>query len=136
MRSMFSNYVLVLLEVVIGVGAITLLFTAISDPTLANGLLKLSVEQTTTGDIARVSYEPPVVEESDFIVKNAILAPNSDFDWHDYVQVKDSNNNDLINYVVVTGEVDTSQYGPHTLHFSLNWNGKNIEKEATFYVRE
>lgn len=136
MRSLFSSYALAILELIIGASAMALMFSMLSNTSIASTILALGIEQTTSGEPARVSYDVPVVQPDDFVVDNAILELNSDFDWHDYVHVRDSNNNDLINYIVVSGTPDTSQYGSFTLIFTLNWNGKHIEKEATYYVRE
>lgn len=92
-----------------------------------------SLHQTTLA--SQVDYSIPVVSEHDFIVDNAILDKDSLFNWKDYVHVSSESVN-LIDYVSVSGSVDTSVVGDYTLTFRLYYNGEEIIKEATFYVKE
>ena len=134
MDDFFSKYGWTIVEVIAGLFSVTLIFSIFSNPTLMNLESFQSIDQTTKG--AHVTYDIPIVEEGNFIVDNAILEKDSTFNWKDYVHVSTSDSLDILNYVVVIGDVDTSIPGEYTLLFKLNFNGKNIEKEATFYVKD
>ena len=134
MEDFFEEYGFSAVEIIQGIFIVAILFAVLTGSVLTNSATFKSIDQTTTG--AQVEYIIPTVEEGDFIVENAILDLNSVFDWRDYVTVSASNSIDLKDYISVIGEVDTSVTGEYTLKFSLHFNGKTIEKEATYYVRE
>lgn len=137
MKDFFSKYGWLCIEIITGSIAVAMLFGILSNDTiLQSSLVQQSIGQTTISSPVHIEYEVPLVQEDDFVVDNAILELNSAFDWKDYVHVNASNGNDLIQYITVSGNVDTTHYGSYTLNFQLNWNGKSIEKQATYYVKE
>lgn len=134
MKSFFKNYSWYLVEVISGFFSIALLFAVFSNTTITSGRVMGNLNQTVVG--ANVDYTLPEVQEGDFVVENGVLDKGSTFNWKDYVSVRSTNGIDLLNFIVVSGDtVNTSKPGVYDVTFTLNWNGKCIEKEASFYVR-
>lgn len=134
MDEFFEKYGWVCAQLVSGIITIGLIGGIMSNVHITQSQTMSHLHQSSTN--SQVEYEIPLVEEGNFVVDNAILDLNSTFDWKNYVHVQSSNAIDLLDYIVVKGEVDTSKPGAHRLEFHLNWNGKNIVKTATYYVRE
>lgn len=76
------------------------------------------------------------IENISFLVENGILKRNTVFDWKEYVEVKDTNGNDLKDYVYIEGNVNTAIAGMYTLKYTLKWNEQMRVKEAKYYVIE
>lgn len=135
MRDFFKNWAWYLVEVIFGFFSIALLFSIFSNPVIKGTTLK-NINQTVVG--ANVDYTLPEVKENDFVVENGTLEKGDVFNWRNYVSVKATNGIDLRDYIVVVGDdkVDTSTPGAYKVKYKLNWNGKYIEKEATYYVKE
>ena len=74
--------------------------------------------------------------DTSFIVNGDILELNSEFNWKNYVSASDSQGSDLIGYVIMNGNVDTSIAGKYEVEFILNWNGESISKKVDFFVNE
>lgn len=94
-----------------------------------------SLSQEVNADTARVDYD---VADATIAVTNDILEYGQTFDWHDYVQVTIDGvtKPEYKEYVTMVGEVDTSSgQQSHSVTFVLNWNGKTVSRDATFYVR-
>lgn len=134
MNDFFSEFGWTIVEIISGLLSLMFLMSIFSNSIIINSHSMSNLEQTVTG--AHVSYNIPTVDSHDFVVDNAILEKDSVFNWKDYVHVKTSNDLIIIDYVSVEGEVDTSIPGEYTLVFELNFNGKNIVKQATYYVKE
>ena len=122
------------IEIVCGVLSISFLFTVCSRIQIIEPITFATIDQTATG--AHISYQIPLVEEGDFLVDNAILEKNSYFDWKDYVHITDNNNISLLDYVIVSGFVDTQNPGTYILTFTLHYNGRKIIKQASYYIVE
>lgn len=136
MRAFFSKYGWLCIEVLTSIISVYMILSIYTNTTLLDSDVINSIQQETVSDSAQVVYDVPIVEVDSFVVDNAILELNSNFDWKDYVHVRTSNDIDLIDYIVVDGTVDTSVSGSYELTFQLNWNGKTIVKKATYHVKE
>ena len=135
MKDFFKNWAWYLVEVFSGFCSIALLFSVFTNHSITNGPVLVDLNQTVVG--ANVDYSLPVVQESDFLVQNGVLDKNSTFDWRDYVKAKSVEGVDLLDFISLSGDVvDTSIPGRYSVSFTLNWNGKSIEKSAQYYVRE
>lgn len=134
MKNFFSHYGWAIIEGICGFLILGMFIGLLSNSIMINSFSFSTLNQSVEG--ANIHYTIPTVQENDFVVDNAILDKNSIFDWKNYIHVQSSESHDLINYISVDGEVNTSQEGTYELKFSLNWNGKNIVKKATYYVKE
>lgn len=136
MKDFFSKFGWALIEILTGCFSIALMISLFSNSDIVYSKPVQAMDMSVATQHSAVNYEVPEVDETMFVVENAILPLNSIFDWTDYVHVQDTAGNDLLDYITVEGTVDTSQYGSYDLTFRLNWNGMNIVKSATFYVNE
>lgn len=134
MDGFFEKYGWTCAQLISGLITLGLIGGIMNNVNITQSQTMSQLHQSSTN--SQVEYEIPLVEEGDFVVDNAIIDVNSQFNWKDYVHVQSSNALDLIDYIVVKGEVKTSIPGAYRLEFHLNWNGKNIVKTATYYVRE
>lgn len=134
MDDLISKFGRFAIEAVSGAFIIALTLSLFSNMTIVNSEPFNIMERGTP--VANVSYTPPTVTEDDFVVTNAILDRDVVFNWKDYVSVSTSNGLDIIDYVTMSGTVDTSVPGEYPVSFTLAFNGVVIVKETTFYVRE
>ena len=130
MKDTVTKYMLVFIEGLICMYSIMLVLSIYQNLDLVNG----NFEQSIITDGILVEYE--VNDVKCFEIVDTILDLNSLFDWKEHVIVHDVMDNNLINYVTVIGEVDTSIVGEYKMCFILQYNGKYMKKDIIFYVNE
>lgn len=134
MDDFISEYQWTIIEMISGILSVSFLFLVCSQIRIIEPVTFMSIDQTTQG--VSVSYNIPVVEEGNFIVDNAIIERGRHFNWKDYIHVHSDSNESLLEYVSVSGDVDTQVAGEYVVTYTLHYNGTTIIKQATYYVKE
>lgn len=160
MDTFFSKYGFFILEVLAGVVSIALICLVIYNTDILGSESSKTYEQSVAGTVAqpiesvkvdktlavvnedslKVKYDTLedgtiVSKEEDGVIYGCIKLPlDSEFEWQDHVEAKDSKNKDLSDYVVVDGSVDTSTFGEYPVQFTLVYDGVNVTKQVIFLV--
>lgn len=136
MKDFISKYLWICVEVLFAIASLAMILYIYDNVDLVNSAAAYHLQQTIISENLLVDYEIPTINDTSFIVNGDILELNSEFNWKNYVSASDSQGSDLIGYVIMNGNVDTSIAGKYEVEFILNWNGESISKKVDFFVNE
>ena len=136
MKEVVSKYLWLFVEMIVSIYSILMIVFLYNSIDFVSGGVVQNLEQTLVSEGVKVDYDVNHVVDKNFRITETILELNSFFDWKEHVDVIESMGNDLTNYVVAIGNVNTSIAGSYKMSFVLNWNGQCIMKDVEFYVNE
>lgn len=132
MNHLIDQYEWTIVEMISGVISLAFLMSIFTNTVILNS----NSMKNIAGSLNSVQVEYKVPEIKEFKVENAFLKKDSLFDWKDYVTAVSDDLENLINYVSITGEVNTAKLGKYEILYKLNFHGYSLIKKATYIVRE
>lgn len=162
MTELFKKYGWFIIYLVGAFFAISWILSLVWNDTIVNKTIVNDVAQTTVSTPVQQRSATPKVLSDDFVVDNLVVELNADFNYDDLLSVVATNGDDLSSYVTCsesyettrdhkTHRIDTSgnlldssgnvagkvssTSGEHKLVYILNWNGIEMQKYTTIYVR-
>lgn len=162
MTELFKKYGWFLIYIVAAFFAVSWIFSLLWNDTIVNKTIVNDVAETTISTPAQQRSATPKVQADDFIINNLVVELNGDFNYEDLVTVTATNGDDISSYVTcsesyqttsdhknhkidasgnllddagnVIGKVSSTS-GEHKLLYILNWNGIEMQKYSTIFVR-
>lgn len=133
MEDFFEKFTFLIVEIIIGSIIVGLLISFVIGIVKENEIFEKFISESIDSEI-RTTYEVSSIEDIEFIVKNGILEIGDLFIWENFVSVYDLANNNLIERVHVSGEVDTSTPGIYEVLYTLEFQSQIIVKKGIYYV--
>jgi len=133
MEDFFEKFTFLIVEIIIGSIIVGLLISFVIGIVKENEIFEKFISESIDSEI-RTTYEVSSIEDIEFIVKNGILEIGDLFIWENFVTVYDLANNNLIERVHVSGEVDTSTPGIYEVLYTLEFQSQIIVKKGIYYV--
>lgn len=124
MGRFFEEYGNLIISTLISIFVIAMLFIVLN----ANTLLGLKTEVS-----GNIKCEMPDYPYS-FEVESGEIEGNN-FDWKTYVSASDSDNNSLLDHIVVSGNVNTKKSGAYLLGYTLYYRGYAQTKYGLYTVK-
>lgn len=124
MGRFFEEYGNLIISTLISIFVIAMLFIVLN----ANTLLGLKTEVS-----GNIKCEMPDYPYS-FEVESGEIEGNN-FDWKTYVSASDSENNSLLDHIVVSGNVNTKKSGAYLLGYTLYYRGYAQTKYGLYTVK-
>ena len=133
MEDFFEKFTFLIVEIIIGSIIVGLLISFVIGIVKENEIFEKFISESIDCEI-RTKYELSPIEDIEFIVENSILEIGDLFIWENFVSVYDFSNNNLIERVHVSGEVDTSIPGIYEIFYTLEFQSQTIVKKGIYYV--
>ena len=138
MNEIFGEYGKFIIAVISGIVSVGLMFQVFHTDYFKMGSSNY-VESYITADIVTMNGTTDYdIQGSELIVRGAVIDKGANFNWKDYVQIKDDGvvKPEMIRYVSVSDKtIDTNVQGKHSIVYTFRWHGETVMKRADFYVK-